>query len=88
VQAVSKDLAELNFNCAIRSDDDGQWLLLVGMNDHERVLREAENQVCLAPYTPKNQDKFKKSKTKLEQLRAYLDPRVLDAEQRRLFEYE
>ena len=43
VQAVSKDLVDQKFNCSVRREkDDGNWLLLVGMNDHEKVLKEAE----------------------------------------------
>jgi regulatory protein YycI of two-component signal transduction system YycFG len=58
------------------------------MNDHEKVLREAENQICLAPFTHKDKEKLKRSQTKTQELRKYLDQRVLDGEQRRIFEYD
>lgn len=61
LQAVSKDFTDLKFNCVIRKDEEDQWLLLIGMNDHDTVLREAETQLCLAPRTPKDPIKKKRA---------------------------
>ena len=76
----------MKFNCTIRKDEDGQWLLLVGMNDHDKVLKEAETQVCLAPRVCSNPERAKKIQERKEALKAYLDPRILDAEERKIFD--
>ena len=61
VQAVSQDLTDQKFNCKIQKEkSSGNWLLLVGMNDHDKVLQEAEIQLCLAPRVFK--DKVKQLK--------------------------
>ena len=86
VQAVSKDLTEQKFNCVIRKDEDGQWLLLVGMNDQDKVLQEAETQVCLAPRVCSDPKRAKILQERKDALKAYLDPRILDAEERKIFD--
>lgn len=85
---MAKDLTEMKFNCAIKKDESDQWLLLVGMNDHEKVLTEAEAQLCLAPRVHANKIKQLKIEGKKAAVRKYLDPRVMDAEERKLFEME
>ncbi len=49
-QAIVKDLESLSFNCAKRRDQETKdWLLLIGLNDHEKILKEAEAQYIMAP---------------------------------------
>ena len=56
------------------------------MNYHEKVLTEAEMQLCLAPRVHANKIKQLKVESKKAAVRKYLDPRVMEAEERKLFE--
>ena len=48
--AMLEDLESLEFNCAMRREQESkQWQLLIGLNDHERILREAESQFVMVP---------------------------------------
>ena len=60
-----EDLENLNFNCAVRREEESkEWQLLIGLNDHERILREAETQVVMIPrvYSDKEKNKTKQER--------------------------
>lgn len=88
LEAVSNDLTERKFNCVIRKDDEEDWLLLIGLNDHNIVLKEAENQLCLAPRTHKDPVKKKRAQERKEKQRTYLDSRILECEERKPFDFD
>lgn len=58
------------------------------MNDHDKVLQEAEQQICMANYDPKDPTKAKRLREKKESYRKYLDRRVMDQEERKMFSFE
>lgn len=49
VKAIKEDLEDKKFNCALRrsEEESKEWQLLVGLNDQEKILREAEYQHVL-----------------------------------------
>lgn len=65
MSALVEDLENLNFNCAVRREEESKdWQLLIGLNDQEWILREAETQVIMIPRvysdSDKNQSKVEK----------------------------
>ena len=43
IDALKTDLEALNFNCASRREEESkEWQVLIGLNDQERILKEAE----------------------------------------------
>lgn len=49
MKAIKEDLEDKKFNCALRrsEEESKEWQLLVGLNDQEKILREAEYQHVL-----------------------------------------
>ena len=48
INALVEDLESLNFNCKAQRSEEGEkedekeWNLLIGLNDHDKILHEAE----------------------------------------------
>ena len=81
VKAMATDMENLNFNCAIRKDEESKdWQFLVGLNDQEMILREAETQLVLVPRVYQDPDKKKKSDEKYQQQASYLPRKVIQTE--------
>lgn len=58
VGALVTDLEAMNFNCATRQESETkEWQLLIGLNDQERMLREAETQMIMVPRKYDNSEK-------------------------------
>ena len=44
MNALVTDLESLGFNCALKCEEEEEkrWQLLIGLNDHDQILKEAE----------------------------------------------
>ena len=87
VSCMSKDLTELKFNCAYRKHEEG-WVLLVGLNDEEKVLRTAEKENFICKWTSSDPAKREKRNKKVSEQRSYLDPKIITIEGKKPFKYE
>jgi len=87
--AIIEDLEALKFNCAMRREKETlEWQLLIGLNDHERILREAETQFVMAPrvYTDSSKQSLKDQKK--EKQERYLPKTVIETEAKKVFVYD
>ena len=73
ITALVEDLENLNFNCkALRSEEGGEkeeekeWNLLIGLNDQDKILQEAETQLVMVPRVYSNNDKEQTKQDRLK----------------------
>jgi len=89
MHAIVEDLESLNFNCAMRREKESlEWQLLIGLNNHERILREAETQFVMAPrvYTDSSKQSLKDQRK--EKQKSYLPKTVIETENKKVFVYD
>lgn len=84
VKSIVADLESFNFNCAVRKEEE-KHILLVGLNDQERILAEAEKQLIMVYRNTLDKEKDAKRKAKLIQQKSYLTKNTIDCEQKKPF---
>ena len=49
INALVTDLESLGYNCHAQREEEGErkWQLLIGLNDHDTILKEAEKQLIM-----------------------------------------
>ena len=63
MNALVTDMEELGYNCAIKREEEGEekWQLLIGLNDQEMILKEAEKQNIMCKRVYLNPEKREKA---------------------------
>ncbi len=88
-QAIVEDLKSLSFNCDRRRNEESkEWQLLIGLNDHEKILKEAEAQLIMAPRIYADKDKQKNKEERKEKQKSYLPKTVIETEEKKPFLFE
>ena len=65
MKALIEDMEAIGFNCAFRREEETKEVqFLVGLNDHDRILQEAEAQIVMVPrvYSDKNKQQSKEQR--------------------------
>mmetsp|Transcript_25062 Transcript_25062/g.31382 ORF Transcript_25062/g.31382 Transcript_25062/m.31382 type:complete len:170 (-) Transcript_25062:1742-2251(-) len=89
VTALMEDMESLGFNCAQRRDDETkEWQLLIGLNDQERILKEAETQYIMVPRVYANSSKQRAKDERRERQKSYLPSLVRETEAKKCFVYD
>ena len=62
MNALVTDMNAMGFNCAIKREEEGiekKWQVLIGLNDQDKILKEAEKNMVMCKRVYSNPEKRK-----------------------------